>query len=95
MNRIGLILAFAIVAIAAYALGTAHDEANVKADTPPAQVDRYRIVQLHQSTDASWSGLLDTRTGCVWAYASDSNKNMVWDLVPGGPCTITTAPAAN
>lgn len=85
MKRTTVFAVSVVFAFAAYAVG-AQRSATVKPDALLSQVGRYQVVQLHQSTDASWSGLVDTQTGCVWAYAADSNKNMVWDLVPGGPC---------
>jgi len=35
--------------------------------SPPA--GRFELVQLHDSAASGWSGILDTETGCVWAYS--------------------------
>jgi len=31
---------------------------------------RFELVQLHPSQGNTWSGVLDTETGCVWGYTS-------------------------
>ncbi len=33
---------------------------------------RFELVQLHASHEEAWSGILDTETGCVWAYFSQT-----------------------
>lgn len=33
---------------------------------------RFEPIQLHPNSASEWSGILDTETGCVWAYASQT-----------------------
>jgi len=42
---------------------------------PPAEqpvFGRFQAILLHPSAATSWTGILDTQTGCVWAYATAS-----------------------
>jgi hypothetical protein len=45
---------------------------------------RYELVQLHPSSGTEWSGILDTETGCTWAYVSQT---------PPTDAEISAAPA--
>lgn len=40
---------------------------------PPA--GRFEIIELHQSASRAWSGVLDTETGCVWAYSHNDGPD--------------------
>ena len=33
---------------------------------------RFQLVQLHATSESEWSGILDTETGCVWVYTSQT-----------------------
>jgi hypothetical protein len=37
---------------------------------PPA--GRFELIQLHPSAGIEWSGILDTETGCTWAYVTSN-----------------------
>jgi len=39
---------------------------------PSLTAGRFELVQLHPNAGSQWSGILDTETGCVWAYASQT-----------------------
>lgn len=90
MKRISAVLFLVVVAVTAYLIGAGQKDAMVKAETPPkvaSQVGRYRVVELQPNAASHWSGLLDTQTGCVWAYASTAQDDHVWASVTGGPCS--------
>lgn len=61
---LGAALTFALIGMGAAAFG----EGPIV--TPGA--GRFQAILLHPSTGTEWSGILDTQTGCLWVYASDS-----------------------
>lgn len=38
----------------------------------PQTAARFELVQLHPNATSYWSGILDTQTGCMWVYASQT-----------------------
>lgn len=55
------------------ALSWAITSRTVRAAVPTAPPEgRFEVIQLHPSHDEQWSGILDTETGCVWVYASQT-----------------------
>jgi hypothetical protein len=78
MQRILFIVA--VLTLLAFAVGRA------QAPTAPAlplyAIPRFQVVQLHPTAASEWSGLLDTQTGCTWAYATGENSEHTWQFIP-------------
>ena len=89
MNRIWLVVT-ALIVLMTFALGRAQAPA---APTLPANVaPRFQVIQLHPNAASEWSGLLDTQTGCVWAYSEGQNERS-WQFIPVD-ADYANAPAA-
>ncbi|MGB7282681.1 MAG: hypothetical protein WBE13_10500 [Candidatus Acidiferrum sp.] len=52
-------------------LATPKKIANAAALDVPTR-GRFELVQLHPSSGTEWSGVMDTETGCVWVYSSQT-----------------------
>lgn len=48
--------------------------------------NRFQITELHPNGVSKWSVLLDTQTGCAWAYSvhtnTDNSTSYGWDFIP-------------
>ncbi len=65
----GILSGVAAFAILSWATPKAVTKASVLSVPPEG---RFQLVQLHASSAAEWSAILDTETGCAWAYTSQT-----------------------
>ena len=72
---------FALLTITLLTLAPATAQAPAAPALPVYIAPRFQIIPLHPSAASEWSGLLDTQTGCVWAYVTGKDGQN-WQYVP-------------